>query len=123
MYFDRIRKSVGLTRRQLAKYVDVTTKDVKSWEDGYSLPDKIYWEKIEEAIKTPLDQVEFPMFRTLLDIRTSLGLTQTQFGDLIGVSLTTVNRWEMGKSFPPKTKWKAIEEVLGIPFNQIRFSK
>lgn len=123
MYFDRIRKDIGLTRRQLAKYVDVQTKDVKEWEDGVSLPDKEHWEKIEEAIKTSLDQVEFPMFRSLFEIRTSLGLTQTQFGDLIGVSLTTVNRWEQGKSFPPKTKWKAIEEVLGIPFNQIRFSK
>ena len=91
MYFDRIRKDIGLTRRQLAKYVDVQTKDVKEWEDGVSLPDKEHWGKIEEAIKTSLDQVEFPMFRSLFEIRTSLGLTQTQFGDLIGVSLTTVN--------------------------------
>lgn len=123
MYFDRVRKEIGLTRRQIAKYVDVTAKDVKDWEDGKTLPPKEMWSKIEEIIKTPLDQVEFPKFHTLLEIRTELGLTQTQFGNLIGVSLTTVNRWEMGKSFPPKTKWKAIEEVLGIPFNQIRFSK
>ena len=38
-------------------------------------------------------------------LRNKLILTQTEFGEFIGVSFATVNRWEAGK-FKPKTKLK-----------------
>ena len=38
--------------------------------------------------------------RTLLTIRTSLGLSQEQMARLIGVSFASVNRWEGGHSAP-----------------------
>ncbi len=36
----------------------------------------------------------------LRSLRSRLGLTQTKLADLLGVSFTTVNRWENGKSRP-----------------------
>lgn len=38
-------------------------------------------------------------------LRHKLILTQTEFGELLGVSFATVNRWEAGK-FKPTTKLK-----------------
>lgn len=38
-------------------------------------------------------------------LRNKLILTQTEFGELFGVSFATVNRWEAGK-FKPTTKLK-----------------
>lgn len=37
------------------------------------------------------------------DIRESLGLTQSEFGDLIGVTFATVSRWETGAMLPSKS--------------------
>lgn len=35
-------------------------------------------------------------------IREKTGLSQTAFGDALGVSFSTVNRWENGKALPNK---------------------
>jgi putative transcriptional regulator len=39
---------------------------------------------------------------TIKTLRASLGLTQEQFAALVGVTFSTVNRWETGKSKPSK---------------------
>ncbi len=40
-----------------------------------------------------------------------MGLTQTQFANLIGVSFASVNRWENGQSRPNKLAWQRIVEL------------
>ena len=44
-------------------------------------------------------------------IRTSLGLTQEQFAAKIGVTFSTVNRWENGKGKPSPLAILRIEEL------------
>lgn len=36
----------------------------------------------------------------IFDLRTTLGMTQSQFAKLVGVSFATVNRWENGHVKP-----------------------
>lgn len=36
----------------------------------------------------------------ILAIRKSMGLNQGRFAELLGTTLTTICRWEKGKSFP-----------------------
>lgn len=42
-------------------------------------------------------------------LRKKLGLTQEQFAATVGVTFSTVNRWESGKSVPSPLAMKQIE--------------
>ena len=44
-------------------------------------------------------------------LRNKLILTQTEFGELLGVSFTTVCRWEMGKNEPTTKQKRRIVEL------------
>jgi len=56
-------------------------------------------------------------------IRTSLMLSQTEFGQLLGVDYSTINRWENGKGKPNFKAQKAIASFCkerGIEFDVIK---
>ncbi len=44
-------------------------------------------------------------------LRTHLGLTQEQFAAKVGVTFSTVNRWEAGRSQPSPLAWREIERL------------
>ncbi len=44
-------------------------------------------------------------------LRTALGLTQEQFAAKIGVTYSTINRWENNKSKPSPLALQRIEEL------------
>jgi len=52
-------------------------------------------------------------------VRESLGLTQGQLADLLGVALNTVSRWEIGRRTPHTLVQKAIQTV----FAEVRSKK
>jgi transcriptional regulator with XRE-family HTH domain len=56
---------------------------------------------------TPENSIEESLLKTLREL---LGLTQQQFADLIGVAVSTVSRWERGKSNPSFTpgQWRRL---------------
>lgn len=43
--------------------------------------------------------------------REQIGLSQQAFADQLGVSFSTVNRWEQGRHIPNRITIKAIEEL------------
>ena len=45
----------------------------------------------------------------IINLRIKLNLSQTAMAELLGVSLTSVNRWENGKYEPTKLVKKKIE--------------
>jgi len=45
------------------------------------------------------------------ELRTALGLTQEQFAARIGVTFSTVNRWENGRGIPSPLAMKQIEQL------------
>ena len=45
------------------------------------------------------------------ELRTALGLTQEQFAAKVGVTFTTVNRWENNKAKPSPLALQKIEEL------------
>lgn len=44
-------------------------------------------------------------------VRLKLHLNQTEFGNLLGVNFTTVNRWENGKTDPSFKALRAFEAL------------
>ena len=50
-------------------------------------------------------------------IRVELGLTQTQFGELVGVSKNAASDWENGKYEPNEPRWKIIQALPTLKMN------
>ena len=50
--------------------------------------------------------------KKIKDLRSKLGLTQEQFAAKVGVTFSTVNRWESGKSKPSPLAMRQIEELM-----------
>jgi len=57
--------------------------------------------------KTPITKKK-ELARRIKKLRFVLGLTQEQFAAKVGVTFTTVNRWESGKSKPSPLAIKQI---------------
>lgn len=51
---------------------------------------------------------------TIKQLRIQLGLTQEQFAARVGVTFSTVNRWEAGRSQPSPLAWREIERLFKI---------
>lgn len=46
--------------------------------------------------------------------REALGLSMAELAALVGVTETAVRHWESGRSFPGKSKMRAVENALGF---------
>lgn len=49
--------------------------------------------------------------RKIRELRSKLELTQEQFAAKVGVTFSTVNRWESGKSKPSPLAMRSFEEL------------
>ena len=58
---------------------------------------------------------------TLKAARVNKNLTQTEAAREIGVTVDTISRYERGLSFPDVPVLKKIEEVYGVPYNELIF--
>lgn len=58
---------------------------------------------------------------TLKTARELNGYTQEEACTLLGVSKDCVSNWERGKAYPDVPKIRKIEEVYGIPYDQLLF--
>jgi len=55
---------------------------------------------------------ESELARKIRELRSKLGLTQEQFAAKVGVTFSTVNRWENGKGKPSPLAMRQIEELM-----------
>lgn len=55
----------------------------------------------------------------LRDLRLQRGMTQTQVGDLIGVSCVTVGRYEAGEREPSNAKISALADYFGVSIDYL----
>jgi len=51
------------------------------------------------------------VYKIVRELRTSLGLTQEQFAAKIGVTCTTINRWENNKAKPSHLAMLRIQKL------------
>ncbi len=64
------------------------------------------------TIKKPLAINQPQVGQIIRDLRLLAGLTQEQYAATIGVTYTTINRWENGRSKPSPMAIKLIEQKL-----------
>lgn len=57
-----------------------------------------------------IETIELP--KKIRGLRYGLGLTQEQFAAKVGVTFSTANRWESGKSRPSQLALHRIEELM-----------
>ena len=64
------------------------------------------------TIKKPLAINQPEVGQIIRDLRLAFGLTQEQFAAQLGVTYTTINRWENGRSTPSPLAMEKIEGML-----------
>ena len=65
---------------------------------------------IRKNVMLKIEETE--LSRKIKELRFKFGLTQEQFAAKVGVTFSTVNRWEKGKSKPSPLAMKRIEDML-----------
>lgn len=63
------------------------------------------------------------MGMTLKAARVNKNLTQKQAAGELGVTSETVRSWEKGKTFPNTEQVRKIEEVYGLTYAEIDFTR
>lgn len=58
------------------------------------------------------DQGKAGLARQIRNLRLKLGLTQEQFAAKVGVTFSTVNRWENGKGKPSPLAMRQIKDFI-----------
>lgn len=56
---------------------------------------------------------------SLAAARVNAGYTQTQLGDIMGVTKNTIINWEKGRIIPGIPEMEKLSSVLGIPLDNI----
>ena len=83
--------------------------DVLRAHDPY---DKVVWidPHVNKGKMSPKPKPDFPrdFGDRIRRLRGRLGITQTQFAQLLGVSFASINRWENGQSRPSSLAWRRI---------------
>ncbi|MEH2248357.1 helix-turn-helix domain-containing protein [Nostoc sp.] len=64
------------------------------------------------TIKKPLAIKQPEVERIIRDLRLAFGFTQEQFAAQLGVTYSTINRWENGRSKPSPLAMEKIEGML-----------
>ena len=55
---------------------------------------------------------EYDLAEVIKNLRVRLGLTQERFAAKVGVTWSTVNRWENGRGKPSPLAMRQIEELI-----------
>jgi excisionase family DNA binding protein len=86
----QVRKDQRLRQRDVADYIGVSLATVRKWEDGYALPDRDLWPKVEEAMGMPVPDPRVPghtpaereLIDTMLLMIDEIRLLRVRIGDL-----------------------------------------
>ena len=91
------RRSLGLTHRALAMELDVDPSTVLNWERGRHTPPVAYWPRLQQLVGREELPLDAPLPVRLRAYRRDHGITQSEFGQLLGVSQRVIWAWERGR--------------------------
>ena len=127
----RRRLILGMSCKELAHAVGCGYVAIYSWENGANLPSARMIPKLAMALNVtetdlfhPSDSVEVPMnkpgkldrrvVQEIKRLRLSREITQEEFAEKVGVTWSTVARWETGEVAPAIKYLPKFAEILGV---------
>ena len=109
------RERSGLSRAGLADQVGVAEVSVKAWETGRRAPKAATQVRVARALGVGFEDLEQPGPADAGDLRRlreSLGLTQAEAAERLGIGPSALKRVEAGQELPPDPKRMA--KVYGV---------
>lgn len=115
----RFRIKRGITVNELAQNSNISRDAIISYENGQTeAPPKILL-SIAAALSVNSDKLCDEYYRFLLypygkrikGIRKGLGLTQQEFAETYGFTLTMVKRWEQGRNRVTREQWEKLSHI------------
>ena len=104
---------LSLTQEGLGRKFGVNRDWVRNWETNrMALNLRQIPQVLEFLGYNPLSQ-DGPLSQRLRNNRLELGLTQLEFGRLLGVGRETIVNWEGGKRTPADSFLERVREILG----------
>lgn len=127
----RRRLILGMSCKELAHAVGCGYVAIYSWEKGTNLPKLTMLPKLAKALHVtemellyPSDNVEIPMnkpgkldgrvVQEIKRLRLLNEITQEEFAERVGVTWSTVARWETGEVVPAAKYLPKFAEILGV---------
>ena len=117
------RARLELSAAEYADLVGVSMITIFSWESGRTAPRPEQVEKWlrvrgmsrEQAWKAAgIEEVKEFSGKAVRAERARLGLSASDYGELVGVSMLTIYNWEKGRSIPREKaleKWLAVKDI------------
>ena len=139
----RLREKLGLSRKEYAQLLGVSSASIVHWENGRTIPrleQKIHIAEIRDMKKsdlvklmsekgipvhgireTPPAEKETVLFdkNLLIEFRRTHQLSQAKTAALLGVYIASVGRWESGASVPREAQKAKIAALLNLSAEQI----
>ena len=105
---ERVCRTLGCSRAQLAARLGVSRACVSRWQKGLRAPQG----GDAERLRALLGGKTGPII-DVFDLRGKLGMTQQVFGSQFGVSRQQVQKWENGKATPQRSHLDKLVRLAG----------
>ena len=138
-----LRKDQGLYCTDVAAYLYVEPRAVRSWEKGLNYPSaqllmaisKFYDVSMDELLTD--DMAELPITPVAVQavipelkfgekiymMRKQLKIRQAVMCDRMGVSVTSLERWESCEVLPSTQALMKVSKFFGVPIEELLFSE
>lgn len=124
----RLRQEKGLSQFDFANRIDVHSQTVSKWERDISLPDFSMLSMIAKNLDIPFDRLfgienalsvdgnfdNVKMGEGIRLKRKEKGISQAEFGALIGVTADIVSKWERGYVCPDLDRFKSVCDYFEV---------
>jgi transcriptional regulator with XRE-family HTH domain len=119
----RARLEAGLTAAEMARRMHVSASLVSRWEAGDRVPSRHYWPRLALVLGTDVPSVErlfaghaapseVAALPGLREQRLRRGMTQAQLAAVVGVDVTSIQRWEHLRRAPARQA-RLLADALG----------
>jgi DNA-binding transcriptional regulator YiaG len=132
-----MRTRFGLTQKQFAALVGLTASVISNWEAGRKKPmpkavlklQELAAQRPEDAVRAAAKAASMPKNNELRfkatpavfkSTRAALGVSQRELAKLMGVSLSSVAKWEAGRFTPRLEAAEALQSLEGIGKREAR---
>ena len=123
----RRRHMLGMSQTSLAQAVGCNLRSVFKWEKGVNPPSLRMLPKLAKALNVtemqllypsndeyPISKLDRRIVQEVKRLRLLHGITQEEFAEQVGVTWSTVARWETGEVEPDVKYLPKFAEILGV---------